>query len=246
MAKLDKLQDKLLPVMTVILIGAAFLVGMMWGKLQVYEKGGVKTGVPSGNQQAAQGDSPLSVASLKAMAKELKLNEKEFDACLDEGKYEEKVNADESYGQEVGVRGTPAFFVNDLFFSGALPQDIFESIVDHVLAGGNWSNPPEKLVALFDGNVQNGEATVKENGVNYGVGYKIVEFSDFECPFCARAFLTMTGLLGKYGDKISLEYRHFPLSIHSNAQKAAEASECAGDQGKFWEMHDEIFGTFAT
>ena len=70
---------------------------------------------------------------------------------------------------------------------------------------------------------------------------RIVEFSDFQCPFCARAYPTMKALLEKYGDKVSLEYRHYPLSFHPYAQKAAEASECAGEQGKFWEMHDKMF-----
>ena len=74
-----------------------------------------------------------------------------------------------------------------------------------------------------------------------GASVKIVEFSDFECPYCRSVVPIIEGLLEKYGDKISLEYRHFPLSFHASAQKAAEASECAREQGKFWEMHDLIF-----
>ncbi len=73
----------------------------------------------------------------------------------------------------------------------------------------------------------------------------IVEFSDFQCPFCKR-FVddTFQQLKTTYIDtgKANLVYRHFPLtSIHPNAQKAAEASECANEQGKFWEFHDTLF-----
>lgn len=70
----------------------------------------------------------------------------------------------------------------------------------------------------------------------------MIEYSDFECPFCGRHKPTLDQVLAQYGDDVNLVYRHFPLtSIHPNAQKAAEASECAGAQGKFWEYHDILF-----
>lgn len=70
----------------------------------------------------------------------------------------------------------------------------------------------------------------------------LLEYSDFECPFCSRHKPTMDQLLTQYDGDVRLVYRHFPLtSIHPNAQKAAEASECAGEQNKFWEMHDLLF-----
>ncbi len=72
----------------------------------------------------------------------------------------------------------------------------------------------------------------------------IIEYSDFQCPFCGRFFQQTLPLIKenyiKTG-KAKLEYKHFPLSFHQYAQKAAEAAECAGEQGKFWEMHDKIF-----
>ena len=67
-----------------------------------------------------------------------------------------------------------------------------------------------------------------------------------ECPFCARFYeQTLPQLTKEYIDtgKVKLVYRDFPLSFHANAQKAAEASECAHEQGKFWEMHDKLFGS---
>ncbi|OFV97858.1 MAG: hypothetical protein A3F68_01775 [Acidobacteria bacterium RIFCSPLOWO2_12_FULL_54_10] len=70
----------------------------------------------------------------------------------------------------------------------------------------------------------------------------IVEFSDFQCPFCLNVYKTIQGLLKKYDGQIKLAYRDFPLrQIHPEAQKSAEASRCAGEQGKFWEYHDLLF-----
>jgi protein-disulfide isomerase len=70
----------------------------------------------------------------------------------------------------------------------------------------------------------------------------IVEFSDFECPFCTRVQPTLKELLAKYQGRVRLSYRDFPLrEMHPKAQSAAEASRCAGEQGKFWEYHDALF-----
>ena len=71
----------------------------------------------------------------------------------------------------------------------------------------------------------------------------IVEFSDFECPFCGGLFPTLKQIEKTYSDQVRLVYRQFPLTnIHPYAQKAAEASLCANDQQHFWEMHDSMFG----
>ncbi len=70
----------------------------------------------------------------------------------------------------------------------------------------------------------------------------IVEFSDFQCPYCQKAYATVRSVLAKYPTKVRLAYRDFPLSqIHPQAELAAEASRCALEQGKFWEYHDMLF-----
>jgi protein-disulfide isomerase len=70
----------------------------------------------------------------------------------------------------------------------------------------------------------------------------IVEFSDYECPFCERFVKeTMPQLLEQYGDKVQFVFKDFPLPMHPNAPKGSEAAHCAGDQGKYWEYHDKLF-----
>jgi len=71
----------------------------------------------------------------------------------------------------------------------------------------------------------------------------IVEFSDFQCPFCSREVPVIERVLKDYAGKVRVIFRHFPLDFHEQAQKAAEASLCAHEQGKFWEMHDKLFAS---
>lgn len=69
----------------------------------------------------------------------------------------------------------------------------------------------------------------------------LIEYSDFECPYCLNHKATVDQIIKDYGNDVRVVFRHYPLSFHPNAEKAAEASECAAEQGKFWEMHDKIF-----
>lgn len=70
----------------------------------------------------------------------------------------------------------------------------------------------------------------------------VIEYSDLECPFCKKFHPTMQQLLTEYPNDVRWVYRHSPLAqLHSKAAKEAEATECAGEQGKFWEMTDKIF-----
>jgi len=69
----------------------------------------------------------------------------------------------------------------------------------------------------------------------------IIEFSDYQCPFCARVNPALEQVRKTYGDKVKIVFKDFPLPNHPQAPKAAEAAHCAGEQGKYWEMHDHLF-----
>lgn len=167
---------------------------------------------------------------------------KKFSACLDEGKYASVVQQDMQLGASLGVSGTPATFANGYLISGALPYEMVKQVIDALLAGkepnfdfmkdegGNLVkvNVPELADALWIGD-EDAKVT-------------LVEFADFECPYCSRFNSTVQQVLANYKDEVKYTYRHFPLSFHANAQKAGEAFECAKEQSKAWEMHDKLFG----
>jgi protein-disulfide isomerase len=104
------------------------------------------------------------------------------------------------------------------------------------------------LGTVWDGNAPSGNKVTgtSKAGADPSTGpdgakVKIIEYSDFQCPYCSRAAQTMKQVVEIYGEQVQLTFRNFPLSFHQYAQKAAEASECANLQGKFWEMHDKMF-----
>ena len=85
--------------------------------------------------------------------------------------------------------------------------------------------------------------TAKDDPVrgNPAAPITIVEFSDYQCPFCARVNPTLAKVRETYGDRVRIVFKDYPLPNHPQAPKAAEAARCAGDQSKYWEMHDAIF-----
>ncbi|MDD4900840.1 MAG: thioredoxin domain-containing protein [Patescibacteria group bacterium] len=70
---------------------------------------------------------------------------------------------------------------------------------------------------------------------------QMIIYSDFECPFCQQFTDTVKKVAENFPDKVAISFRHYPLSGHAEAGQAAEASECAAEQGKFWEMYDKLF-----
>lgn len=69
----------------------------------------------------------------------------------------------------------------------------------------------------------------------------LVEYGDYQCPACGDMYGTVEEIISQYNGEIKLIYRHYPLSFHQFAFKASVAAECAGEQGKFWEMHDKLY-----
>jgi protein-disulfide isomerase len=108
-----------------------------------------------------------------------------------------------------------------------------------LIGGGSGSSVPN------NGNVGN-VATGNTEGEDPFFGPEdaavtIIEYSDFQCPYCANAVPILSQIKAEYGDSVRFVFKDFPLSFHQNAQKAAEAGQCANDQGMFWELHDKMF-----
>lgn len=133
------------------------------------------------------------------------------------------------------------------FMSGGQSSDSGSKIVGNTNSSGSAPTPTptpaaappppsgdvSKVSAITDGDYVRGDKNAE---------ITLIEYSDFQCPFCSRHAPTIASLLEQYDGKVNFVYRHFPLnSIHPNAQKSAEAFECAGEQGKPWEMHDLLF-----
>jgi protein-disulfide isomerase len=92
------------------------------------------------------------------------------------------------------------------------------------------------------------QVSVETNNAAATIGPKapavtLVEFADYECPYCQKVASDLKKLQADMGDKVELIYKDFPLPMHKNAEKAAEAGRCAAKQGKFWDLHDEMFRT---
>ncbi len=184
--------------------------------------------------QAAKTEADI-VKNLKGYALKLGLDETKFNSCLDSGSKAALVKADLDDGSKAGVNGTPAFFVNGRLISGAVPFEQFKTIIDEELNGSAAATVQRQTVAVGNLPVMG----------NTNAKVTLIEFSDYQCPFCERHFTQTEGTLKKeYIDtgKVKLYYRDFPLSqIHQGAEKGAEAVRCAGDQNKYWEYHDLVF-----
>ena len=213
--------------------------------------------------------SRLDSDTFLAHAKAIGLNEAKFKADLDsnKGKYDAQIDADQKEAGQFGASGTPAFFVNGRFVSGAQPFDAFKKIIDEELvtadkalkAGASREN-------LYTTLVQNGKERSappaadrpRQAPPSDNVVYKIpvgngavrgpatakvtiIEFSDFQCPFCARVEPTIDKVIETYGKDVRVAFKQNPLPMHPNAEPAAMASLAAGEQGKFWEMHKKLF-----
>jgi len=92
--------------------------------------------------------------------------------------------------------------------------------------------PPRLAISVQPTDPASGPATAR---------VEIVEFSDFQCPFCKRVVPVLKQLTAKYPTQVKLVWKDFPLPNHPDAKPAAEAAQCARDQGKFWEYHDKLF-----
>ncbi len=198
------------------------------------------------------------------------LTRKDIDAVLAKGDVVKKVDDDIALAGLVGVRGTPAFFINGVFLSGAQPVESFRAIIDEQvvaakksLAGGtaparvysvlsaqNYQKPADRPGASPSRPAEDTTTVWKVpvdgspvRGKNTAL-VTMVMFTDFQCPFCIRASPTVETLVREYGDKLRLVYKNNPLAFHTRAEAAAQlALEARAQKGEavFWKAHDMIF-----
>jgi protein-disulfide isomerase len=203
-------------------------------------------------------------ATVELIARELGLDMVRFRADLDSHAFRASVTADQADARALGVLGTPTFFINGRAVFGNQPLKMFVEIVDQELArAAQHPGGYDALVAsgrpTADTSKDNREPPPAfQNGTLYRVGLglpghqlgpddarvTIVEWSDFQCPFCARQAPVFDHLREKYGNDVRIIYRHLPLDMHRNAALAAEAGVAAAEQGKFWAFHDQVFASF--
>ena len=197
----------------------------------------------------------------------------QFHARLASGFPLEKVAHDTALGEKLGVDGTPAFFINGAFVSGALPLEVFHEAVDEtlkqataLLAKGTPRADLYATVAKINftppGSGGDGEEaseppedTTTVWKVPVGTSptkgpaaapVTLVFFSDFQCPFCAQADSTLKLVEKEYEGKLRVVWKNFPLSMHPRAEPAAElAFEARAEKGDagFWEAHDRLFAS---
>jgi len=230
-----------------LLLVASFLIGKLYTEVQYLKKGATSAGT---GQPAAVSKYKSFDDAMTALAKSVKIDSKKLVACVNSGEKKEVVDKEAQEAQAAGVNGTPAFFINGRLLGGAFPFESFKEVIDKELAGTatdnveDYSETLQKAAAsgAFDPKPKNitvGKAHTLGKG---GSPIVIVEYSDFQCPYCEAVYPTVKQVLQEYGDKVMFTYKHLPLiSIHPHAQKTAEAAECAADQGKFWEFHDALF-----
>ncbi len=180
------------------------------------------------------------------LADELQLDTTAYATCLDSGKFEAAITASLTEGGNLGINGTPHFYINGFPVSGAQPYELFDYAVnlaqEGTLADAYTYQPEATATPVGPATVQTADA--------YSVGaadapVTIVEFTDFQCPYCYRHFQqTFPQLMEEYINTGQVRYvfKDFPLtSIHPQAFLASEAARCAGEQGAYLEMHSQLF-----
>jgi len=213
------------------------------------------------------GQKDLSIEAMMGFAKELGLNADEMKAAVESEKYKEVIAKGMAEANKFGARGTPSMFINGRKFVGAQPYENFKKLIDELLpvAEKVASDTGKKGDELYAELTKNGKDKAEmpparpqepaedpnkvydvPAGNSYFEGPKdaaitIVEFSEFQCPFCSRVLPAKKQIMDAYKGKVKFVFKHTPLPFHKDAQLASEAALAAGEQGKFWEMHDKLF-----
>lgn len=205
------------------------------------------------NQENWAGNGATQV--LAGIAAELGLDTETYDECVKSGKYDDAVQENLQEGSNLGVQGTPAFFIDGYPVSGAQPFNVFEYGIS-LAEEGTLADAyvPRQAAAQPTPLPQPSEPVDVPLGDAYAIGdpdapVVMVEYTDFQCPYCSRHFQETYPLIKEnFIDKglVYYVFKDFPLtSIHPQAAAAALAARCAGDQDAYIAMHDMLFATQA-
>ena len=190
--------------------------------------------------------------ALDGYAASLDLDAEAFGQCFGSSATYETVGQQLQRGIDLGVNGTPTFFVNNKLISGAQAASIFTEVIAAELAGSPTSiDEYSDAVRLIASREPPAFAILAEAPDFAGAPIEgspdarvvIVEFSDFQCPFCQRWYYNALPEIRQFiGDEVAIAFLHFPIAqLHPNAPAVHVAAQCASEQGKFWEMHDLLF-----
>ena len=182
----------------------------------------------------------LSPSLYLALAKQFGADEKKYQSCVDAKTYQSKIDADTAEAQKAGGQGTPFTVIVDtktgkaLPVSGALPYAQLMSAIDTVNTEGTKATI--RMPSASDHLIGSAEAPIV-----------LVEYSDFQCPYCQMIHPTLKQIVAESNGKIAWVYRNFPLyQIHPQATPAANAAECIAEQlgsEGFWKFADTIFAS---
>jgi len=184
----------------------------------------------------------LTRADLLGCAKSLGLDLAAFEHALDNHTYRPIVERDLAEAAGLGIVTTPTFFVNGRRLVGPQGYASLGAVIESLLAG----IPLDKRVQaeiVAAGPAQQIDLSHAPTRGPATAPVSLVEFSDFECPFCAVTAPVVRQLLLAYPSQVRFAFKHYPLPMHKESPLAHEAAAAAADQGKFWEMHDLLFQT---
>ena len=237
----------LITILVVGTIGCVVMVFLMWhGNLIVSDSGSTtKSAVATNSASAGEGSAIKTDAETlyKKIATEIGLDSKTFDACRASDKALVRIQTDQASAVTLGVKGTPSSFIvgkdgkTKQIQGGAVAYSSMKALIDQEL-GNTVSGTPASTTDV------SGSLTITSSDHVNGdssASIMIVTYSDFQSPYCSRFDSTMQQIMKEYSGKVKWVYRYFPLSFHDQAQNAAEAAECASEQGKFWEYAAKLF-----
>ena len=184
--------------------------------------------------------SRLKPENLLDYARQLKLDIARFQQRLQSGYYKAAVEKDIALANSLAIHATPTFLINGQKLVGAQSAERLKWAIDAALDPRNAGEalPPLEPTKAILKKLDFSHSPVRGNK---DAPITIIEFSDMQCPFCAAVTPTLRQLMTQYPNKIKWVFKNFPLEFHADSPLAHRAVLAAGQQGKFWEMHDLIF-----